>query len=136
MSTAVHIKKLGADNNPDGGVINFEQYEIGDTIIPLYQKNILKRAQNGKPRLFILSDDYRSIIISVRIHGDSTQGKLTTIRNHAGKEYGFRVYPKYLETPSYYIDCKILPDILINSILSGEDCADDIIQLQFNKYIY
>lgn len=131
MAIAVQIKTLDSGGNPDGGIINFEQYEVMHSqSFPKHNISV-RRSQNGKPTMFKLNDYTILVNVLVRIYGESTQGKLTTIRNHSRKELGFRVYMQYIENSAFYRDCYISPEIPIDFAFAGEYKAGNTYNLNF-----
>ena len=130
MAIAVRIQKLDSNKNPIGN-IDFQRYEIVDTVVEPFQPSKVQRSQKGAPTLFILGDPWHVVRIRCRIHGKSTQDKLTEIRNYIRSQGILRVYPKYYKDQTQYFDCFIQPEIAIDFLFSGEYKAGDTINLVF-----
>jgi len=135
MPTAVRIQTLDSASQPVANV-NFERYEIENTrVLPVDDESFEQESQSGDPTLFLLKDPWHVINIRVRIHGASTEAKLTVIRNFIRAGGIVRVFPKYFsgDIDDFY-DCYIRPEsIPINSLFSGESRANEIVSLVFRE---
>lgn len=135
MSTAVYMQKLDANGDPDGNTISFEQYEIMNVNVFPVQKNSIEQNLRGDSYFFLQAQKaYHTIDMQIRIFGDTTQTKLSSIRSQMWDNEGIRIYPVYISNPSYYFDCFISPDINALYIFAGEYKAGDIVNLQFIEY--
>lgn len=131
MATAIRIQKLDSSLNPVGNV-DFERYEIIDTRVnPVLEANI-QRAQTGKPTLFILSDQWHSVSVQFRIHGKTTQDKMTELRNYIRSGELLRIFPKWYKDQTYFFDGFVDPGtITLEFLFSGEYKMGDSINLTF-----
>lgn len=119
------------------GTMYFERYEATETDANPIFKSTVQTAQNGQPTFLMLMDTtnpFSRISVTFRIHGDSTLGKLRTIRNHlmSGGGNVLRLYPKHYDDPSLYYDCVVDPgSIPDQSIFSGENRGGQSVTLEF-----
>lgn len=131
MAIAIRIQKLDSDLNPIGNV-DFERYEIMDTRVnPVIETNI-QRAQAGQPTLFILSDQWHSVSVQFRIHGQTTQNKMTQLRNYIRSGELLRIYPKWYKDETFFFDSFVDPgSIPLEFLFSGEYKGGDSLNLIF-----
>jgi hypothetical protein len=134
MSIAIKMEKYDADLNAQGE-INFERHEIMQTITePNLDTNIIY-SQKGKPTLFIISDDYTLINITVRVHGTETESKLIQLKNFIQSGGFVRVYPKYFQDPAIWFDCIVDPKSIPASVnFAGESMAGKTVILNMIEY--
>lgn len=130
MAIAVRIQKLDSSNNPIGNV-DFQRYEVVDTRVSPFQPSKIQRSQTGAPTLFIQGDPWHMITVRFRVHGKTTQDKITEIRNHIRNNGILRVYPKYYADATSYYDCFVPPQIVMDFLFSGEYKGGEILQLTF-----
>lgn len=136
MSNAIRIDTLNSSLAIQG-TLHFARYEATETDAAPIFKSTVQTAQNGQPTFLLLMDTtnpYSRIPVTFRIHGDSTLGKLRTIRNHllSGGGNLLRLYPKYVDDQSLFYDCIVDPgSIPDQSVFSGEDRAGQTVTLEF-----
>lgn len=131
MAMAIRIKKLDSNLNPIGNV-DFQRHEILDTRVDPVLKTNIQSAQTGQPTLFILSDQWFAVMIQFRIHGQSTQNKMTELRNYIRSGKLLRIYPKWYKDQTYFFDGFIDPaSIPLEFLFSGEYKGGETINLTF-----
>jgi hypothetical protein len=134
MATGVRITKVNSSGTPIGN-IDFERYECMEGSVVPAQKNKVQRAQNRKPTLLLIGDLWYDIFVTIRVHGNSTINKLTSLQNFIYSGRTVRVYPKFYKDPSNYYKCIIDPaTIPLESLFSAEYKAGDTITLTFHQH--
>jgi len=138
--TAIRIDILNTAGDDVENTVDFLELEILQSSVFPIDDVTVKRAQNGKPTLFLTSDAWHILKINFRVHGQTTTAKFTTIRNSLRLGKVLRVYPRFMADESYYVECFADPKqfILISS-MSGQDMANETVLVEFietnNQYI-
>lgn len=134
---AVRIAKIASDGSVAGNV-DFYRHEVARMPVRSAQDSEIQRAQNGAPTLFIATDEFAVIEMTVRNYGKSTTDKFTELRNFINAGGILRVYYKYFYevtvsggTASAHYDCFILPhELPVDELFSGEYSAGRMIKLR------
>lgn len=119
MQKALRISKLDS-NNQAIVHIDFLEYEVLECAPVPFRENRIDRAQTGKPTQFIFGDaDWHIIPITIRIHDETTAGKINTIKNGVKDGSLYRVHPNYIDDPGLFFDCFIPVDYPVGYFFSG-----------------
>jgi hypothetical protein len=138
-TAALQIDLLEANENKLTGY-NFYTYEVADVQVRSRIRWKRELSQSGVPTYFILQQNvtpFRTLLINIRIHGESTAIKLRAIRDHIFSGGGnlVRVYPALRDEPDIFIDCIAdLNTFVDKSFFSGLYKAGDIVPLFFVEY--
>jgi hypothetical protein len=135
MAVGVRFEQLDSSLQPTGGSVEFNKNEVADAGIVPSITVAQQTAQNGKPTFFIKegNNPYRTVNITIFVLGDSTLGKLRTIRDHILTSNLIRVYPKYAEDTSLFLDGFVNPNLLDESLFSGESKMGETVNLSFTE---
>lgn len=128
---AVKIQILNSSLVPTGNEIVFLEQEALQTQPVPAQTHLVRRAQSGKPKGYLVGDAWHEITLNVRIHSEETIAKLTTLRNNAKTGSLMRIYPMLVDDNTLFFDCFISPEIPLNWLMAGRMVVGDTFEILF-----